>query len=148
MWLRCVDPYRLINAYGEQGNDYPQPHQFKFEGNIILPFDISLGVFARYQSGTSFTPIFSAVLPHGLIWGLKADSPGSIKGGMTTDLDLRVEKKFNILGGQLTFLADLFNALNNYDPDEGISYVYGPLYGKRTTIKAPRTYRIGIRLIF
>lgn len=77
-----------------------------------------------------------------------AEPPGETKGDTRIDVDMRVQKIFKIMGTRLTFLADIFNVLNNTDGLWGVYPRYGPYYMKRNQVKAPRTYRIGLRFVF
>jgi len=61
---------------------------------------------------------------------------------------VRVQKIFRVGGWKLTVFGDVFNALNNHDGNNGILNSYGPLYQKRYSIKVPRTFRIGVRIIY
>jgi len=136
------------NVYGEQGAYYPQPHQFKIQANVILPVvETSVGLFARWESGPPLTPRFVVRLPYGYGF-FNSEPPGQTKGRAVSNVDLKIEKIFNIKGVRLTAMLDIFNLTNNYDRDTGMYTSYGPYYNTRTTLKDPRTFRAGFRIIF
>lgn len=145
-----VDPNQYVNNFGEMVYYYGQPHQFKLQGNIVLPLDISLGVTATYITGhpvqggfyTYVNNVYTYI--RGLSWGQK-------KWGPNKDLSAKIEKRFQF-GDKfmLTGFADFYNILNF----AGTPYtwnrytLFGPNFGKIVSIQGPRSYRIGARIYF
>jgi hypothetical protein len=147
--VSLFDPNYEINAYGEQGGSfYSQPHQFKAQGNILIPFvDVNLGFTARAMSGRQAYRSFTARLP-GYAVAIKGEPPGTTKYDARYDLDIRIQKIFTYRGWKVTAFADVFNTLNNHDGNNGVYLNYGTLNNYRTSIKAPRQYQIGFRIIY
>lgn len=143
------DPNYIYNSYGEQGGGYySQPHQLKILGNVFLPLDIDLGIVAKAMSGRQMgKPSFYVSTPGGRK-RVYAEPPGQSKFDARYDFDMRVQKIFRVGGWKLTVMGDIFNVLNNYDGNNGIYSGYGPYYHLRTSIKTPRTYQIGVRIIY
>jgi hypothetical protein len=59
------------------------------------------------------------------------------------ELDIRLEKRFKILGGSLTAYGDVFNLLNKLQ----ICYTYSlfsPLYDKIYMVFPPRRFRMDL----
>lgn len=139
------DPNNFVNA---NGFPFP-PHIFKLQGNFILPLDISLGVVGTYKSGPALRPLYWAVLPQGWVqvrpkpWGESRLDPW-------TNIDLRVEKIFNVGGGDFKVIADVFNLFNSYTPSSYTAYerYYGANYGKIVNVRSPRVFRVGIRFVY
>ncbi|UCC38701.1 MAG: TonB-dependent receptor [Candidatus Aminicenantes bacterium] len=147
--VSLFDPNYQINAYGEQGGSfYSQPHQFKAQGNVLIPFvDINLGFTARAMSGRQAYRSFTAYLP-GYRVAIKGEPPGTTKYDARYDLDIRIQKIFRVQGWTLVVFGDIYNALNNHDGNNGIYLNYGTLNGYRTSIKNPRQFQIGFRVIY
>ena len=141
------DPNRGINSYGDCG--IWQPHQFRLQGNVLLPLDISFSGILNIFSGPNMTPLFTPSFIPGITWTeIKAEAPGKTKGKAMSNLDLKVEKIFRYRGFSLGLTLDIFNALNNYD-DLGIETYYGPYFGKRYDYaKTPRSFIVGLRIIY
>jgi len=141
-------PNQFINAYGDRGGYYAQPHQFKIQGNVILPLDISIGAYVQIMSGPNLTPFFGASLPHGYVWQILAEAPGITKGPTRKTVDLKVEKIFRVKGFQLHAMLDVFNVLNEYEGLWERNSQYGPYYNKLYGVMDPRTFRVGFRIIY
>lgn len=148
--VSIFDPNYIYNSYGDQGGSYySQPHQLKIQGNVLLPLDIDLGIMAKAMSGRQMgKPSFYVRSPTGVRKRVYAEPPGQSKYDARYDFDVRVQKIFRVRGWKLTVFGDVFNALNNHDGNNGILNSYGPLYQQRYSIKVPRTFRIGIRIIY
>ncbi len=143
------DPNYQVNAYGEQGGIYSQPHQFKVQGNVVIPYaEIDLGFTARAMSGRAASRTFVARLSPYYSTSLKGEPPGTTKYDPRYDLDIRIQKIFRVKGWTMTVFGDILNAFNNHDGNNGIYLNYGTLNGLRTSIKDPRSYIFGCRIIY
>lgn len=146
--VSIFDPNYIYNSYGEQGGSYySQPHQLKVQGNVLLPLDIDLGFTAKAMSGRQGgRPRVSVRTPAGTK-SVYVEYPGQFKYDARYDFDMRVQKIFKIGEWKLTAFTDIYNVLNNHDGNNGIYNSYGPYYHLRTSIKNPRIYQIGFRII-
>lgn len=147
----ALNPNNFVNLSGGiRSGYYGQPHQFKLQGSVLLPLDINFGVVARYISGLPVFAQFGVVLAQG--WQIiMGDPPDDLKKmDDRQDLDIRAEKRFSLFGGNLSVMADVFNVLNSDElPYRGNIYMaYGSLFGKISSVKPPRSYRIGLRFVF
>ncbi|MBE3144290.1 MAG: hypothetical protein IMZ61_10260 [Planctomycetes bacterium] len=140
------DPNLYVNAAGENNNRYGQPHQFKIQGSFLLPMDISIGVVGRYLSGRPKNEILMVVLPGNIAY-VNGVPVGTSKYDPTKRLDIKLEKNFNIMGGRLTLMADVFNVFND-NQITGVYSYYGSLFNKIMSITTPRRYTIGFRIIY
>ena len=144
-----TNPNSFVNAYGESAYYYGQPHQFKFQGTVLLPLDINLGINAQYISGQITQPYFYTVLSQGYSY-LRGEPPGKTRTDPRTDFDIRFEKRFPVLNGNLSLMADVFNLFNTHETPFAWNRwnMYGPDYDKITSVKEPRTFRIGLRFVY
>jgi hypothetical protein len=120
-----------------------------------LPDPVRVLVGARFDwaSSARYTEFerFSSSETGGLRTGDR-DLPVVERGSNTINafwnLDLRVEKKFNLGGGWGDFgvVFDVFNIANT-DLTRGIFTRY-PDYGEITSIVSPREFRLGFRWLF
>lgn len=137
------NPNYFVNTYGQL--KYAQPHQFKLQGNVVLPLEFNLGVIAEYMSGSPFYAYFYTLTSAGnqRILGVPA---GEEKTEAYTNIDLRLEKRFNVLNGKFTLFADVYNLTNRHTPNW--YNIYGPNYKKIQGVSTPRVFRIGFRCMF
>jgi hypothetical protein len=144
-----VDPNRFVNSRGQMVYYYGQPHQFKLQGSVLLPLKIMLGMTAQYVSGHDAQAGFytyinnSATKIQGWPWGQK-------KNGPLKDVSMKFEKRFPIKGVELTGYVDIYNVFNFHSTAYSWNRVnlFGPDFGKITSVQAPRSFRVGARFIF
>jgi len=159
------DPNSLINRYGRL--DYDRPIQIKIQGSVILPLDFMLSAFYFHISGTPWArtlrinfpsdPQFDPTNPTNVT--INAEAPGERRYRAFNNLDLRIEKFFNIKNvGRLGVFLDVLNALGenwfniNQDPGGTIyadgTFLKWPAYGDFTALNGLRTYKLSIRFTF
>ncbi len=148
-------------------NNYPQtPNQpfdedrttwsFKASGTYDAPYGIRISPIFRHQSGVNFARTASI--------GCAAPCSGLTVAGSSTTIflepsnsnredniyviDTRVERLFKLHQNlQFRGFVDFFNITNSY-ASETIGRATGTSYLKPTLILAPRTMRLGFRVIF
>jgi len=148
-------------------NNYPQtPNQpfdedrttwsFKASGTYDAPYGIRISPIFRHQSGVNFARTASI--------GCAAPCSGLTVAGSSTTIflepsnsnredniyviDTRVERQFKFHQNlQVRGFVDFFNITNSY-ASETIGRATGTSYLKPTLILAPRTMRLGFRVIF
>lgn len=141
------DPNQLINFEGHLVND--PAFAWKFSGIYDLPYGMNVGFFFWHESGDTWEPLvrLDGIVnqPDVTIFGLPR---GSFRLPSENILDLRVEKQFDLIGGQFHITADIFNALNaGYATD--VERVWDEAnYGQPTGFVAPREIRLGLRYSF
>jgi hypothetical protein len=143
---------------GEGRSEYDPTHMFKLQGTYVFPWDIYFSAYFRAITGHTWTQRYrTRRLSHDRVTFF-TESRGSHHYPMRNILDLRLEKKFTFAGKyRLGLILDIFNAFNNdvirewgtrigYDwiPGEYPSTDGHSLY----EIYTPRTFRIGLRIIF
>jgi len=152
----------LTGSVGSQfsNNNHPEidygpsnqsaPHVFVGNGLVALPWDIDVSGIVFWRSGAAFNP-------RGIV---DLDGDGLVDQRDTTqsrnrfrtkaygDVDLRIEKRFN-LGGRQAFsvLAEAFNLLNRANVSN-VTAVSGPNFGTPTTFFPGREIQFGVRYLF
>lgn len=149
------NPNSLINAFGL--DQVVAPHQFKLQGSWSGPWGINVSGYFLYLAGQPYTrTIRSSDLGLNLSQGsvtLFAEEKGSRRLPDQKELDMRVEKTFNLPGkfGQLELIVDIFNLFNANTAITQETVSSNPalfIFGNTTGIMAPRILRLGIRLMF
>jgi hypothetical protein len=138
---------------------------FKGNAQYLAPWGISISPVFRFQAGANFARTLGVSAPATCACTFSAARGGSLsnttvyadvaKGGTLPDtqdnltvLDIRVEKTVNLGGvAKLRLFLDGFNIANSYAGDT-INQGTGATYLQPTAIIAPRTGRIGFRLIW
>ena len=154
MWS---DPNIRFFADGHMPHDIP--HQIKFLGSYILPYEINFGWFYVGHSGMPYTR--TGVFRR----GISETSDTALVRSETTrfieerssrrldwvnNVDVRAEKAFTIGRFTVAALIDVFNLFNANTVTQ-VEVRDDPRPGARafetaTRIKFPRNYRIGFRL--
>jgi hypothetical protein len=128
---------------------------FKVTASYDAPWGIRLSPVLRHQSGQPFAREISvpasAATPFGLIipgTTVYADRPEDNREPNITVFDVRAEKTVN-LTSRLRFRGffDLFN-ITNASTAETLTRTTGTNYLRPTAILAPRTARLGFRVLF
>lgn len=159
------DPNYLINRYGRL--DMDRPLLMKLQGSVILPFDVMLSAYYFYTSGAPWArtlriffppdPQFDPTNPPYI--DVNAEAPGERRHRSINNLDLRIEKNFNIGKiGRLGIFLDVLNAVGESwydvenDPGGWVlpngSFVQWPTYGRFTAAEGLRTYKVSARFTF
>lgn len=146
------DPNVMINAYGKL--EHQREHLFRIQAVYMGPWGINLSGYYQFGSGEPYTRIIrtSEVGLGNLYQGrvsIFAEPRGSYKLPDQHLLDLRLEKTFNILKGQVGLQLDIYNVFNNnratsvgnitnwnWFQDERGQSVYN--------IMAPRAFQLGL----
>lgn len=143
-----------------------RPVVIKLSGTYQAPYDINVSFFFTHYSGY---PYYRRVRVYGLDpWGsfryVWTQSQGTYREPSRDNLDIRLEKTFNVGPGKIGIFLDIFNALNSgyvdYYGDEG-SYagrvyyddpgVWTPNSRYLNEVKgltAPRVFKISARFSF
>jgi hypothetical protein len=160
------DPNFFISGFNADGTPilgpgnctYNPTHMIKIQGTYVMPFDIHFNAYFHAISGDSWTTrVRSARLAQGRVT-FNVEETGKYHYPFDTQLDLRLEKVFNLARKyQLGIILDVFNVFNtstitswgtrigyDYFPGETPSTDGHDLYG----ITLPRRARVGLRLMF
>jgi len=152
----------LVNSFGRTDND--RPHELKVFGTWIVPkIEVNLSGYYRFLSGRPYTP-FQRFGTGDINWPTRAgrepflEPRGSRRRENETNLDLRVEKIFNISDfGRLAVFADIQNVfnedtvtiLNNRHPFISVAGYDDPIeFEGPTTVVQPRRFLLGARWSF
>ena len=167
------NPNTLVNGYGRLGFD--RPLQIKVMTSYVLPMNFVVSAYFQYRSGSAWERTLARVyFPKNYMgygtrdsyYFLNAEPLGTERNAPYTNLDLRVEKSFN-LGRLGTFevYCDIFNLggrggvnvnqnpaaylrYDNYPDKTAAAYVLSTTYGQITSIYGVRSIRFGARLGF
>ncbi len=139
-------PNANLFAYGRPY--YDRPHLVKISGSYILPYDIALGTFVRFQSGQPARR--SIETPYALNQGwvtVPVEPGGSERYPNVFTIDLRIGKIFEIPMGNIEAMFDIFN-LTNSNVVTGQGWTMNDSLGTITGIMPPRIARIGVKWTF
>ena len=137
-------PNSAINNSGKLRND--QPFEFKIIGTYNFPLGFRTGWFFRHESGPHWTPIIG-VFGHGPYFTYWGEPVGTRKLPAHNTIDMRIEKEFPVLHGQLRLTFDIFNVFNNSYVLWVYPYFNGRL-GQPLIYNRPREMKMGVRYIF
>jgi hypothetical protein len=155
--LDLNDPNYWINVDGRCIVD--PMHMLKAQGTYILPFDIGLSAYFRYQSGFTYTRQIRTPLDQGRVTFL-TEERGSRRYPALTNLDLRLEKTFTLANKyRIGLMMDVFNIFNsdtvtswgtwvNTDWFPGDPEEAGPDGHRVYGLVDPRAVRVGVRFFF
>ena len=153
------NPNYQINAVGLLGID--PTHMLKVSGSYEIPkIKATLGFFYSFISGNTYNmnlalpdtidpdPVSTSGPPYVYVL---ANRLGSYRYPSQHNLDVRLEKYFQIKGTKVGFMVDVFNVFNagtvtdvQTDVNPLTSYPFGYVWG----IVLPRTFRAGFRFTF
>lgn len=145
------DKNDLLNSYGSMQNE--KPHVFKVQSTYTFPHDILFGVNFQSSSGRPYArKIRIADLAQGARI-VRAEPRGSERLHRLNELDIRVEKSFELGGARkLTALLEVFNLLNiGLDGNKGVTDVIdlqGDEFRSPQRIVLPRRAQIGFTFEF
>jgi outer membrane receptor protein involved in Fe transport len=159
-----LNPNQLVNRLGR--TNYDRPLIIKLMGTAVLPFNIVLSAFYSHYDGSPTNRTITVYLPeviNGVInrnpdATVNAEAPGTIRNPASDNLDLRLEKVFNLPVGKLGIYVDAFNILglkqlyvnlNNggYIYPDG-SFVRYPTYGQINSATGVRSFKFTLRYYF
>jgi hypothetical protein len=129
-------------------------HQLKVEGLVNGPFGISLSGYFRYLSGLPVTRLVSNYylgLPLKQNVTIYAEERGHTYLPAVIQLDLRLEKSFQISPIRLAVFADCFNVLNRGVATAmwmNSSNLTTSKYLQMTAINDPRIFQLGAKFEF
>jgi hypothetical protein len=142
------DPNTTVNFTGHLKND--PTIAWKIVGNYQFAWGISSGWYFRHESGDRWTPIVQ--VPAKITGTQPIRFFGLPQGSNRFDdrniLDLRLEKQFNLAGGQLAVLADVFNVFNAATVISVQRVFTLPDFGEPNAFDDPRRIRLGLRYNF
>jgi hypothetical protein len=140
------NPNDNLFAYGRPF--YDRPHLIKVSGSVVLPYDVSLGTFVRFQSGEPFAREIETARRLNQGWvEVRVEEPGASRYPNVFTVDLRVGKIFELPLGNLEAMFDVFNLTNgNVITDQGT--IIGDTLGTVEEILPPRIARIGVKWTF
>jgi hypothetical protein len=125
----------------------------KATGSYDAPHGIRISPVVRHQSGVNFARTLSITVPAGSGLAVSgttayADKPSDNREDNILVFDVRVEKSLSV-GPRLKLRGylDFFN-LSNSHASETIGRATGTAYLKPSLILAPRTARVGFRVLF
>ena len=110
------NPNVMINAYGRL--DYQREHLVKVQASYQGPLGINLGAYYQFGSGIPYTRAirtYEAGLGDLYQGGvtINAEKRGTYLLPNQHMLDIRLEKAFNVMNGQLGLQVDVYNVFNN-----------------------------------
>ncbi|MGQ9617450.1 MAG: TonB-dependent receptor [Candidatus Aminicenantia bacterium] len=162
------NPNYQLNADGIPTVD--PTHQIKIQGSYvlprfgILPFDLQINAYYFYQTGNTYTRIFTTPYYHKNVRIRPFAEPrGSRRLDSYNNLDIRLETQFNLFKGKLGLIFDMFNVLNyagvrgryvrtifrNPKAYPGVDSAFlGSQFDRITSIDQGRSFRLGIRYSF
>jgi len=161
-------PYGYPNTPNGPGAYDFTSYGLKMSGTYNAPFGILLSAIYRFQAGENFARRLSVTTPSSCAcsFSAAAGSNGSNANGSLSAttifatpynayrqdnisvVDLRVEKSLNLGGdAKVRLFLDGFNLTNKYAA-ETITTTAGANFQQPTAILAPRTARVGVRLLW
>jgi len=116
-------------------------------GVYHFPYDIRLGVAARYQDGQHFARLVVAPDLNQGAELVRAFGNGETRFTFTGTFDARLQKGFAWSGCRVDALLDAFNLLNLVYEVEEVA-VSGPTSRQTSAIQPPRSIHFGVRISF
>jgi hypothetical protein len=155
---------------------YDRPWQVKIMASYLLPWNISLGAYYQYATGSAWQRTLARVYFPANYMGSGVKSPGyatvnaepagTERGPALSNLNLRLEKTFRLgASAKFSFFMDIFNVTgvsgkNLYEDSAGrlsynlypdktqAAFVLDSNYGKVASVYGVRTYLFGARYNF
>jgi outer membrane receptor protein involved in Fe transport len=126
------------------------PHIFTANGLVVVPFDLHVSGIAFWRSGSAFNPRGIQDLDgDGLVDQRDTtQARNAFRTKAYANIDLRVEKRFNILQrSEITLLVEGFNLFNRANV-RSVTDVAGENFGTPTTFFHGREIQVGVRYLF
>jgi hypothetical protein len=160
-----ASPNWLDNRYGDLEMD--RPFQLRLQGSVQLPIDFMLSAYYLYMSGAPYGRTLRVFFPSNTDYDpsnppyvdVYAQAPGTYRHQSMNNLDIRLEKNFNIAKrAKLSIFLDALNVLgeNWIDINQDLggwilpdgSFVKWSNYGMATGINGMRTLKVSARFTF
>jgi outer membrane receptor protein involved in Fe transport len=113
----------------------------------VFPFDIGLGVNWQTQSGWPYARLINVALPNAGTQTIFMENISRNRSDTVSQVNLRVDKGFTFSDHRLTFLVDVYNALN-VNPVYNFNLVNGSQFNRIIAALDPRTVQLGLRFEF
>ncbi|MGH9857630.1 MAG: hypothetical protein ACRD4B_07290, partial [Acidobacteriota bacterium] len=139
-------PNTLINFPGRLTND--PTFAWKIVGTVALPWGMNNGWFLRHESGDTWAARVRVFLANFEGPVILIEPAGSRRLQGQTLLDMRLEKQFSLLNGQLRFTVDAFNVFNRSYVQRVKDRLDVEEFGEPLWYNNPRTIRLGARYTF
>lgn len=144
------DPQNFVFANGKMYY-YGEPHHFKCQGTVLLPFDIMCGLSASYMSGLP-TSIMTYCMTPDLTTPVKQLNVNAVGDAFTyearKDVSIRMEKQFGLGEAvRMSVIADISNIFNDSTVTSRQEQ-YGSYYYKIRQLTTPRTINLALRFWF
>jgi len=143
------NPNSMINAYGVLSHQ--REHVIKFYGTVNLPFGISSSFFYLFGSGIPYSRTLRSLeaglnLYQGVV-SIFAEERGGYRLPASHELNIRLEKKFQLGPGTLSLILDGFQ-LPNLSTATSLGTITGVDWERVWAIQSPRYFRLGISYSF
>ncbi|MFC2163858.1 carboxypeptidase regulatory-like domain-containing protein [Acidobacteriota bacterium] len=141
------DPNTLINAKGRVRFD--RAYTSRMGLTYTAPYEIKLGCIIKYYDGHPFArKLIVEDFNQGPFY-IQTHTRGAVRYEFNLNLDIRLEKAFQLGNGKLRFILDGFNMLNSNLSTEENEWT-GPEFKDRyaTEIMSPRVFRLGVAYDF
>jgi len=155
------DPNYLTNGYGRL--DLDRPLVVKLAGTYTAPLGINVSFYYTHASGTPYNRVVR--VNNVSSWQsqlyINTTVPGSERLPSRDNLDLRIEKSFNLGPGRVGLFLDIFNALNSGYISYNNSWAGDLYYGyagyflpnsnylnQITGLSSPRVFKMSLRYSF
>ena len=111
----------FVNSYGEL--PYSRPVLIKLYGTFHLPYQIMFSFFFRHIDGSPWGRTVTVLPPpdwaeahnaYTYDYSIYVEPPGTRRNEASDNLDIRLQKDFNIGPGRVGFYIDVFNLLGAY----------------------------------
>ncbi len=146
------DPNAHIEAIGT--NPLSRRHQVKLLSTVAGPWGLNFSGFLHYYSGQHYTRTVAntdlgVMLPQGQVI-INAEKKGSRELPAQFNVDLRLEKTFQVRTFAISLFADAFNLFNASTAAEVQNRSDSPtlVFEQMTRIVDPRTFRLGFKFGF
>lgn len=159
-------PNWLINRYGRLAED--RPVIFKIQSTVLLPLGFMVSAYYSHMSGAPWGRTIQIQLPKDpdtfeypgtFVETVMAEAPGTRREKATDNLDLRIEKYFQVgTLGRLGFFVDIINVMGergfdiNQNPSARLytngTYLPSATYGRFTSAYGLRTFKLSARFTF
>jgi hypothetical protein len=141
------NPNTLINAKGRIRFD--RAYTSRLGITYTIPHGFKLGCIIKYYDGHPFS---RQLIVEGFNQGpfyIQAHTRGAVRYEFNLNLDIRIEKAFNLGKGKFKIILDGFNMLNSHLATRESPWT-GSMFGARnaTEIMSPRVFRLGVAYDF
>jgi hypothetical protein len=147
-----IYPVHFTNAYGYLSDD--RRHRVRVKGYVKLPFDLAFAANATYESPFDYSVLRALDPP---LYGSQFLAPrGSRRANANYYLEVELRKAFRLGRLELDLIGTLENVLGTEQPlavcqlAAGCTPADGDTLalGQPIAYQAPRTYEVGVRLVF